>query len=253
MADIDVSTPSDSVSVLESVTLGMYTQLKQLDTLRIPVRSLSGSFSKVFTAADGLRIPVRSGLGYFGARLREERIPTRTVSANVADPSIGLAGGVNTSPVWSGTGRFGSRLESRIPFRTLDASFDLAGIFSLDAVIPTRSLNAAFKYPSSFTLNRQTPIWIGQGNLELTEPAASLSVKIPGAFVFTGEMHEVGGFRLARNIPVRGLESSIYSGEMWLSADIPAWIMGGVVGGGTDASISYHSRFTDYVLRYLRP
>jgi hypothetical protein len=251
MADVDVSTPSDSVSALESTTLGMYTQLKQLDTLKIPTRFLVGEFArKLGTRKLGvsvsLRIPVRRGLGYFGARLREERIPTRTVSANVADPSIGLVGGVNTSPVWSGTGRFGSRLESRIPVRTLSASFDLAGIFSLDVVIPTRSFTGTFKPPSSFTLSRQTPIWMGQGNLELTELSASLSVKIPGAFVFTGNIHEVGGFRLAKNIPVRRLESSIYassfSGDVVIPVPIPVNLI-----------VSQHTRFSDYVLRYIRP
>lgn len=241
----------DSVSVLESTTLSVIGHFKQLDILNIPVRRVYGEFLRVFSkrhlgVSVPLRIPVRTGLGYFGARLSEERIPTRSASATVADPSIGLVGGVNTLPVWSGTGRFGSRLEGKIPVRILSASFDLAGIFSLDSVIPVRSLTANFGYPSSFTLSRQIPVWMGQGSMELLELTASLAASIPGAFIFTGKMYEVGDFRLAGNIPVRRLESSIYassfSGDMEIPVPVPDVLI-----------ISQHTRFSDYVLRYTRP
>ena len=247
---LSIST-SDSVSVLESVTAVQVDVLKQHDAIIMPVRRLYGEFLRVFSnrhlgVSVPLRIPARTGLGYFGARLSEERIPTRELSANIADPSIGLVGGVNASPVWSCTGRFGGRLESRIPVRTLSASFDLAGILSLDSVIPVRSFTGTFKPPSSFTLSRQIPIWMGEGNMVLTEPGASLSVKIPGAFIFTGEMHEVGGFRLACNIPVRRLESSIYASSFVGDAEIPIPVPVNLI-------VSQHTRFSDYVLRYSRP
>ena len=245
---------TDSVSVLEAVTVIQHNILKQHEAMIMPVWELSGSFAQAFTLeSSSLKIPGRSILGTFGASLSEREIPLRTVSASMAANDVGLSGGANKAPTWSCTGQFGSRLSERIPPRSLEASFNLAGILSLDAIIPVRRLSASFKYPSSFTLNRQIPIWIGEGSLVLSSLGASLASKIPGAFVFSGSMHEVGGFRLAQNIPVRRLESSMFTGGMYLDADIPVWIMGGRIGDSTGGVISYHSRFTDYILRYIRP
>jgi hypothetical protein len=244
----------DSVSILESPTIVLNSFFDQSEEMTLPVWELQASFAPAFTGTLA-KLPTVTGLGYFGARLSEERIPLRTISANIADPDVGLSGGVNKLPTWSMSGSFGMRLNEYIPVRTLSASFEFAGIFSLDTFIPVWKLSASFKYPDSFTLSRQIPIWIGQGSMVLSTYAATLNVKIPGAFVFTGSMRENTEFSLAANIPVWRLESSMYCGEMWLDGKIPVWMMGGNAGAdiGTGSVISYHSRFTDYILRYIRP
>ena len=244
----------DSVSILESPTVVLNSYFEQQEEMTLPVWELQASFAPAFTGTLA-KLPTVTCLGYFGARLSEERIPLRTISANIADTDIGLSGGVNKLPTWSMSGSFGMRLDEYIPVRTLSASFEFAGIFSLDAFIPVWQLSASFRYPDSFTLSRQIPIWIGQGSLVLSTYLATLNATIPGAFVFSGTMRENTEFSVAGNIPVWRLESSMYCGEMWLSSNIPVWMMGGNAGSdiGAGSVISYHSRFTDYVLRYIRP
>lgn len=250
----DTVTVYDSVSILDTPTAVLVSYLEQLEEMRLPTWELVGSFAASFIGSQA-KLPTVSGLGYFGARLSEERIPLRTISANVADTDIGLYGGVNKLPTYSMSGSFGMRLNEYIPLLTLSASFDLAGVFSLDTNIPVRRLSASFRYPDSFTLSRQIPIWIGQGSLVLDTYAANLNVNIPGAFIFSGALRDDTVFNVAAYIPVWRLESSMYSGDMWLDAEIPMWIMegsgAGVVSGG--GVISYHSRFTDFILRYIRP
>jgi hypothetical protein len=224
--------------------------------MKVPVRRLSASITREsFYTEANTKIPGRSCLGYFGARL-SETVPVRLISAAEMSTDVGLSGGSNRAPVWNVSGSFGGRLDERIPVRSLVASFMFAGTFSLDSKLPVWSLSGLFKYPSSFTLNRQTPIWIGQGNLGLTQLGSTLASKIPGAFVFSGTMSANSSFSLAENIPVFELESTMYSGEMWLGSNLPAWMMSGsssTGGGGVSGGMSEESRFSDYVLRYIRP
>jgi hypothetical protein len=224
--------------------------------MKVPVRRLSASITReTFYTETVTRIPGRSCLGYFGARL-SETVPVRVISAAEMSTDVGLSGGSNRAPVWNVSGRFGGRLDERIAVRSLDASFLFAGTFSLDSRLPVWSLSGLFRYPSSFTLNRQIPIWIGQGNLELTQIGSTLATRIPGAFVFSGTMSADRSFSLAENIPVFGLESTMYSGEMWLTSTLPAWMMSGsssTGGSGVSGGMVEESRFSDYVLRYIRP
>jgi hypothetical protein len=260
-SDPQYSDPVEEVYVEEESVLAIWPYWISEDPrdeykMITPGWTLSASINREsFYTETITKIPGRSCLGYFGARL-SETVPVRLISAAEMSTDVGLSGGANRAPVWNVSGRFGGRLDERIPVRNLTASFMFAGIFSLDSKLPVWSLSGLFKYPSLFTLNRQTPIWIGQGNLGLTQLGSTLATKIPGAFKFSGNMYADGIFSLAENIPVFELESTMYSGELWLTGNIPVWLMSGsssTGGSGVSGGISEESRFSDYVLRYIRP
>lgn len=233
-----------SVSVLDSPTVSVIGVLKQQEVSLLPVVKAKASFARVFTSSRP-KLPVRSDLGYSGASLREKRIPLRTISAHVAEPTISLYGGAGILPTYTASGRFGMRLDKYIPIRTLEASFDLAGIFSLDAVIPTRTLSATFRYPDSFTLSRQIPIWIGQGSLVLGTYAATLNARIPGAFILAGTLRDTTGCTMSAYIPVWKLNASIYQSSFSGSGNVISVVF-------PRAVVREENRFSDYVLRYNR-
>jgi hypothetical protein len=216
--------------------------------MKMPVWELNASFNLAFSISESLWQPARLGLAYFGGRL-SEKIPVHSISASMSVLSIGSSLDRNI-PVWSGSGSFGARLNSRIPVGTLSASFAFADSFRLAAKLPIWRLDAAFTYPNSFTLSRQIPAWIGGGELLLAVVSgAYLDEKIPGALIFRGSMHEEGVFSLDEKIPVWRLESSMYSPVFYLSGNIPVWIIENVF----DGYLKEENRFSDYILRYIRP
>ena len=280
MADVDVPTIYDSISVSEDVALflpsvnqsdsvtveDVNTVTFQMDIredprsafkMKLPTWRLfpGGSFSPVFYDRQLNDVGLNkwggySGLGYFGSRL-SETIPLADLSGSMFVADVGMSSDTNI-PVRSGSGRFGWRLAGYAPTRSFSASLLNDYYLILDKRIPVRSLTGKFKYPSSFTLSRQIPLWVGSVSLVFSqEVGASAVVRIPGAFIFSGSGRALGTFSLDKNTPIRSIESDMYCISMVLDEKIPVWLSD--IDAAAITTMTDTVRFTDYILRYTRP
>lgn len=238
----------ESVSVTESATLSdtIGPQFGMTDG-RIPVWEIEGSFAKAFNTLLTLYMPQRSGQGAFGGIL-DGRRAVHSISASFVTPDvyITVAGRMPTASLESA---FGGNLSGKLPTYSLSASFTSEGFFSLRRRSPVWELSAAFTAPSSFILNADIPIWAVSAELDIAWMAISVAGDIPGAFVISASMREEASFSLDESLPGWRLTSQLYSGDFNLSANIPTWLVERQLG----AVLQYSSRFTDYVLRYIRP
>jgi len=275
MADVDVPTIYDSISVSEDVALflpsinlfdsvtveDVNTVTFQMEIredpriaykMKVPVRELSGNVTPSFhiSSITPNKWGGYSGLGYFGSRL-SETIPLADLSGSMFVADVGMSSDTNI-PVRSGSGRFGWRLAGYTPTRSFSASLLNDYYLSLDKRVPVRSLTGEFKYSSSFTLSRQIPLWVGSVSLVFSqEVGASAVVRIPGAFIFSGSGRALGTFSLDGNTPVRSIESDMYCVSMVLDEEIPVWLSDSNV--AVAMVMTDTVRLTDYVLRYVRP
>lgn len=251
IANLGTASVSDAITVSEVVTVFTSYAFRSSDLeaykMKLPTWNLTGSFNSALRVERPLRIPVHSLLASFGARL-SQTIPVRQITASMTENSVGFSGSSRV-PVWTASGRFAGRLSARMPVRSVAANFSDTGSFRLVGYLPTWSAEASFKYPDTFTLARQAPAWIGEGVLILTQLGSTLNTKIPGALKFSGSMYEDGRLGLTGNIPVRRLESTMYESNFNLDTDMPVWLMEAVSSG----IIVESGRFTNYVLRYIRP
>lgn len=269
MSDIDISIV-DSMSLSEGVwtsptTRTAYELLVVVDypTLLIPIPFASGQmyspvarmlstdatsdmsskFARAFTSdPNGLKTAGAVGLGYFGALLNT-KAATPALSGTLTQNSFGLS--LNEiAPTASGEGFFGGSVNVVSPVPQLEAGFNLGGTFSLASYSPTWSLSASFDQPRTFSLNRQAPAWIGTGTLTETQPGMVLASR-SSASKLLASMYEEGGFNLDGIAPVCGIESTMYSGGFYLNAYAPAAVM-------VNNTLVYKTRFSDYILRYVR-
>ena len=269
MADIDVSI-FDSVSAQEDISSFLEIGLSVYDTIAVaeyavvydpvhfytdprdaykmmlPVWELVADFHKVFDCSENLKSPGYSILAHCGAIL-DERLSTRSLSGSIGQ-DYGFSGSRNI-PVYGGVGYFGGSLRENLPGYTAVLEFAFADVFVLDKEISPWALAASFLYPDLFSLSRQITIWKMQdGSLDLTEMGSYLVATIP-FYKLSSTMLLMDYMELLKRIPVWRLESSIFTGDFNLSSNLPVWIVEAV----TEGSLFEDSRFSDYVLRYIRP
>ncbi len=271
MADVDISTPFDAVSVQESVDLDIF------------------YFTDVPTVYDGVTVSEYVKVNvvlcphvYDEVTVDDEpTVWTMHIYTNPAglyrplwtlEASFGDVLVLNEQmPVRDCEGYFGSRLVKNIPGRTLEASVTIHPVMNLSEKMPAYRIDASFgsrlvekipvweaeleiSYPEFATLRKTMPGWKieatmipgGWMKLEKWIPMWSLegSIKEEDILrldermpVWKGEASALAGvaMELDERWPVWDIDASLFSGNMTLDVSMPAWLMDGV-GTGDDTS-----------------
>lgn len=211
---------------------------------RMPVRELYASFTPSFSL--DAKMPQRFLQGSFGGSL-DGKLPARSLSASFVTPSeyISVAG---SFPTRSLEAAFGGFLSGKIPVRSLSAGFTVEGYFTLDKKKPVWQLSSELSAPRTFSLDAKMPVRTVSLSLEVESISLELDVKRPPG-VLSASMLQDGIINLEVDIPARRLTSSIYDSGFDLDVIRPVWI----IEEALDGKMSYSAKYTDYILRYIRP
>lgn len=243
---------NDSISVSDILTiqpeLSFRTDLREGRNPKAPVHAIEAEFASAFSASTyGSKTPVRSIQAYAGSEL-DKTTPTHSIEATLTPDSyfFSLDSKIPTAEVIAETGW---SLDEKAPTRSIDSEFIQELALQLLKRMPGWRITATMEGAYSFSLDKDMPVWYGDLSLVTSEEAPlRLNEKIPFPRL-SSTAYEQGSFTLDRSLPFWKIESAAYSGAFELDKSMPAWIIESL----SDAVMAEDNRFSDYILRYVRP
>lgn len=264
MADIDIASVYDEVSVSESTTLSLsdiavstYEVISVAETktanihihwrsgtIKLPVWELSSAFASTLQLS--ANIPPwqltsvttedpKIKVSRFAMRLVGERLGLLELSSTMS--SVAQLTLSKNIPVGRVSGTFGSRLSKKISVCSLDGTLLVAKTMQLDKYIPLRTASGSMYEEGTLQLDTYSIPWEFDGSIIVSEDKISIESKIPGAFISSITMHEEIAFNLDSNIPPRTLSGELVSDIIKMDSNIPgAFFLTGML--GTDYYLS---------------
>jgi hypothetical protein len=240
---------SETVTIVESVSVfSMHIGTDPRGT-NIPIWEIDAKFADALIA--DVTEPLWELSGYLGALL-DEAAPGWEIEATASEqPLLDVIGDL---PIYSIEAQFGSELVEDIPVWQGSLTISYPEKLTLDKSMPGWKIDGSILPAGWLTLEKWSPVWIMEGTIAL-EDMATLDRNIP---VWRITSTALSGVQLTLDAkePIWSIDASVYSGNMTLDTNIPVWVLEGIGTGGQDSGGGYitdKSRFTDYVLRYVRP
>ena len=243
--------PYDSISVSDVVTiqpyLYFYTDPREGRNPAVPVYDITADFGFAFSAEDGSHAPDSSIEACFGGELDEVASEYSGIGS-MSQYSYSLSLDAN-SPDYQAYSIGGAILTGRAPNYSISSQFAQELYASLTKTAPNWEAEATIHADLSFTLDKNAPVWIDSIFISQTEEAGITLDRNAPVGILRASMYEQGNFTLDKIAPNWKIETLSYVQDFNLDSTVPAWIIEAV----QDAAIAEADRFSDYILRWVRP